>query len=154
MQSIKNYFGNSMLLKAKVEKDQIIFENKQAFEDLMKKFDGKDIIIEICQNKGITTQQMKALHLWFENVAKTFTDAGLDIKKTLSTKIDHHWTAELVKELMWRPVQQSYLGKKSVKNLKAEEISAIFDIINRHNGENFGIYEPFPDQQELYYKNN
>jgi len=95
-----------------------------------------------------TLKQNNALHKYFEMLAEELNNAGYDVKKTLSSKLEHPWNAELIKELIWRPVQEACLGKKSTTELsKQKDIDVIYDVINKHMGENFGIYVPFPSEE-------
>ena len=95
-----------------------------------------------------TLKQNNALHKYFEMLAEELNNAGYDVKKTLSSKLEHPWNAELIKELIWRPVQEACLGKKSTTELsKQKDIDVIYDVINRHMGQNFGIYVPFPSEE-------
>jgi len=95
-------------------------------------------------DKQRTIRQNSSLHLYFTQLAEAFNDAGYDIKKTLSQDIAHPWTGVLIKELLWRVAQDSYLGKKSTTRLNKDEVSKVYDIVNRFVGEKFGIHIPFP----------
>lgn len=106
------------------------------------------------QLKKRTNQQNKSLHLYCKFIADAFNDAGMDVKLVLSKDLDHPWTQTLVKELIWRRVQNSYLGKKSTTQLSITEIDNIFDIINKYIGQEFGIHCPFPSIEELFKENN
>lgn len=100
-------------------------------------------------DKKRTTQQNRALHLWFTQLAEELNNHGLDITKTLSRKIQHPWTPVLIKELIFRPVMKSYIRKQSTKELKTDEIDKVFDVINRWLGENYGIGVMFPSIENL-----
>ena len=64
-------------------------------------------------------------------------------------KMDLDWNGELVKELLWRPVQKRILGKVSTTELqKIEDIDKVYDHINRYLGEKFEIHVPFPQDEE------
>jgi len=102
-----------------------------------------------------TLRQNKSLHLFFAQLSEALNDAGFDIKKTLSQKIEHPWTPTLVKELLWRPVQKSYLRKKSTKKLATDDIDKIYDIINRYLSTTLFLEVPeFPSLETLIEKNN
>jgi len=105
-------------------------------------------------DKQRTIQQNKALHLFFILLADDLNSAGYDIKKTLRNDIDIPWTPILVKELIWRKVQDAYLGKKSTTKLKTDEVSKVYDVINRYMGEKFGIDTQFPSIEELMRQEN
>lgn len=96
-----------------------------------------------------TTQQNKALHLYFQIVADVLNDAGLDMRKTLKPGIEIPWTKDAIKDYLWRPIQMSYLRKRSTTELTTRDIDKIYDILNRHLAEKFHIYEPFPSLDEL-----
>ena len=77
-----------------------------------------------------TSQQNKALHVYFGLVAEALNDAGLDIRKTVP--IDIFWSYESVKELLWKPIQKSIYGKQSTTQLdKHKEIDIVWEHLNR-----------------------
>lgn len=99
--------------------------------------------------KPRTKQQNKALHVLFQLLADTLNDNGLDMKKTLKPEVDIPWTAIAAKEFLWRPIQRAQLGKQSTTELTTKEIDEVFETINRHLGEKFGVHVPFPSIEEL-----
>lgn len=123
--------------------------------------DGKNQISEALKKKKLlpskiisvynrrTEAQNNALHLWFDQLAKAFFEAGLDVKAVIGDGIEHPWTDTLVKELIWRKVQESMYGKVSTTELDTDEITKIYDVINRHTSERFGIHIPFPSIESL-----
>ena len=58
----------------------------------------------------------------------------------------------MIKDYLWRPVQEIYLSKKSTTELNTEDINTIWEILNRHLGEKFGIHVEFPSIEELELK--
>jgi hypothetical protein len=95
-----------------------------------------------------TTQQNKALHVYFKLISDTLNDAGLDMRKVLKPHVDIPWTPENVKEYMWRPVMTVQLGKKSTTMMSTIDIDSVFDTINRHLAK-FGVSEPFPSYENI-----
>ena len=97
-----------------------------------------------------TAQQRKALHVGFEQIAATLNAAGLDQRKVLKPSVDIPWTKESVKEMIWRPVQEAMLKKKSTTELeKVGEIDEVWDVVMRFLGENHGVeYIPFPHYEQ------
>lgn len=91
-----------------------------------------------------TIQQNKALHLYFTLLSDELNSAGLDMRKTLKPEIAIPWTPETIKEYIWRPVQIAQLNKISTTELNSDEITKIWETLNRHFGERFGLYVPFP----------
>jgi hypothetical protein len=96
-----------------------------------------------------TKQQNKALHVLYRLLADNLNDAGLDMRKTLKPSIEIPWNPVSVKEFLWRPIQEAQLGKQSTTELTTVEIDEIFNTINRHLGEKFGLHVPFPSIDEL-----
>ena len=96
-----------------------------------------------------TQRQNKALHLLFGMLADELNDSGLDMKKVLKPGVDIPWTKSSIKEYIWRPIQEVQLSKKSTTDLTTKEIDEVFETINRHLGEKFGVYVPFPSIDDL-----
>ena len=101
------------------------------------------------KEKQRTITQNRALHLWFELVATTLNDAGLDMRKTLKPSIDIPWTKMTVKDFLWRPIQKAMLQKDSTKKLTTKEIDTVYDVINKHLSEKLGVHQPFPSIDEI-----
>lgn len=95
--------------------------------------------------KPRTLSQNNSLHLWFEQLAEALNDAGYSVQLVLKEKMELDWSKESIKELLWRPAQRAILGKHSTTELdKHEDISLIYDHLNRHLGEKFHLHVPFP----------
>ncbi len=65
------------------------------------------------------------------------------------------WNDVLVKEVLWKTIQRWVTEKTSTKDLKkAGEIDLIYETLNRHLGEKFGVHVPFPhyETEEEYIK--
>ena len=91
-----------------------------------------------------TDKQNRALHAYFTLLADELNDAGFDLKKTIRGNIDIPWTPEMIKNLIWRPVQKNHLGKESTTKLSTGDVDKIYNIINRELGTRLGLYVPFP----------
>ena len=96
-----------------------------------------------------TLQQNKALHVYFEAIAETLNNAGLDMKVVLKPEVDIPWTKETVKDFLWRSVQKAQLGKRSTTELTTKDIDKIYDTLTRHLGEKFGVFVSFPSVESL-----
>jgi hypothetical protein len=68
-----------------------------------------------------TGQQNKALHLYFTHLAQSLNDAGYNVQLILSHAVEVDWTPDLVKELLWRIVQQVTVGKVSTTELNKQQ---------------------------------
>ena len=101
-----------------------------------------------------TNQQNKALHVLYQLLANTLNDNGLDMRKTLKPEIDIPWSPASVKEYLWRPIQKAQLNKQSTTELTTKEIDEVFDTINKHLGEKFGLTIDFPSIETIILKEN
>lgn len=96
-----------------------------------------------------TVQQNKALHKLFQLLATELNQAGLDMRKTLKPGVEIPWQAKGVKDYLWRPIMQAQLDKTSTTEMTTKEIDEVFDTLNRHLGEKFGLYVAFPSIEDL-----
>ena len=93
-----------------------------------------------------------ALHLWFEMIAEDLNNAGLYMRLDFySANAEVNWTAESIKEGIWRPIQIALTGKQSSAKLTNKEACSIIDEIIRFLGEK-GITTPFPNRFWQYYE--
>ena len=95
-----------------------------------------------------TNLQNRALHKYCEMLADALNAAGLDMKKTLKPEVDIPWNKDMVKEHLWKPIQEIVLDKKSTADLDTSEPSKVYDVLDRHLGEKFGIHVPWPKEEE------
>ena len=93
-----------------------------------------------------TDQQNKALHLWFRWLAEVLSDKHYDFRYL---KIEIQPTEYLVKKYMFKPVMEEMYGKKSTKTLEIDQVSVLYDILNKALGDRLGVHVPFPTQEDL-----
>lgn len=94
-----------------------------------------------------TPTQNNAMHRYFELLAQALNDAGLDMRRTLKPEWEIPWTAEMVKEHIWRPVQKVMLDRQSTTQLQTIDVGEVYDVINRHMAEKHGVHVPFPSSE-------
>ncbi len=117
----------------------------------VKAINGQNTIV--CDMKGNraarTELQNRSLHLYCTMLAEAFNDAGLTVMVVL-TKLfkspNFACSAYLIKERIWREVQEQTLGKESTTKLGTAEVSMIHDSINRATSDKLGVSVPFPDR--------
>lgn len=107
--------------------------------------DKKHLTIEVVPNQR-TLPQNSAIYLYFKLLADALNDAGYDVSKTLSKPLDIQWRAELVKELIWHPVQSAITGEQSTTKLNTSQVSEVYETINRFTASKFGISVDFPSK--------
>ena len=91
-----------------------------------------------------TLRQNRALHLYFQLVADTLNDGGLDMRAVLKPGVQIPWSKTSVKEYLWRPIQKLQLQKKSTIQLTTKDIDSIYDTLNRFLATEHGVTEAFP----------
>lgn len=97
---------------------------------------------EISEPNLRTIKQNSAMHKYFAILSSKLNEGGLSIAKTL--KVDIEWTPTSVKDLLWRPIQEAVLDKKSTTKLNKDEITKVYDVLNKALGEKFGFSLEFP----------
>ena len=125
-------------------------------EECLKMYEpGQMIKADICAlhgKKARTFQQNKALHLWYRQVAGWLVGAGLSVEGVLThyRKIEIDWSETLVKELIWRPIQEAIHDKKSTAQLTTTEIQEVHQMVDRFFVERMQITPPaWPDQYNM-----
>jgi hypothetical protein len=98
--------------------------------------------------KQRTDQQRKAIEVYCRDLAYILNRAGLDQRKVFAAMregVDIPWRQESVKDSLWRPIQVAILNKESTTKLNADEVTRVYDTLNRWTGTTFGIAVQFPD---------
>jgi len=115
--------------------------------------DSTVIVADKKGDKAARTElQNRSLHLYYTHLANAFNDAGLSVMvvlKKLFKSPNFSWSAYLIKERIWREVQEQTLGKESTTKLGTQEVSMIYDSINRATSDKLGVSVPFPDKYSL-----
>ena len=106
-----------------------------------------DKIIDLFANpRSRTKSQNNALWLWMTMLSKTLNEAGLDMRKVLKPSYQIDWTKDSIHDYLWIPLQKSFYGTTSTKDLKKQEqINKIHEQIMKMLGEKWEVeYIPFP----------
>lgn len=96
--------------------------------------------------KQRTGSQNRSIHLYFKLLAYELNEAGFDVMKTMNQDIAIPWNEHLIKELIWRKVQKAMTDKRSTTKLNTDEISKIYETINRHLSSTLGVSVEFPNK--------
>ena len=102
--------------------------------------------ISYSTGKQRTGTQNNAMHLYFTQLAKALNDAGYTVAMVLKKPLNISWSGGLVKELLWRQVQDAIVDKDSTAELERQECSQIYDEVNRAVVERTGVSIPFPSR--------
>jgi len=116
------------------------------YEALQKLKDGAVYEIDVKDMDMRTLQQNKALHKYFAILASVLNSAGYDITKVI--KVEIPWSVTSVKELLWRPVMKQQTDKSSTTKLSKDEVSQVYDTLNRALSQRCGVSVEFPSRDE------
>ena len=92
-----------------------------------------------------TTQQNSCLHSYCSQLAESFNDIGLDMRRTLRHDIDIPWTMETVKEYMFNFISLAMYDKTS-SELDTIQMQKVYETLNRHTSDKHGIGLEWPDK--------
>mgnify|MGYP003659667311 CR=1 FL=1 len=112
-------------------------------------FNNKKFLTATCKaGRQRTLLQNKSLHKYFKNLAIALNAGGQEYKfqKFFKSSVDIPWTMELVKQLIWKPVQEAMINKSSTVDAKTTDYVKVYDVLNRHLSENYGIHVAWPDK--------
>lgn len=91
--------------------------------------------------------QNNALHKYCELLAETLNDRGLDMRVVLKPEIDIPWTKESAKNHLWRPIQSLMIDKESTAKANSDEYGPVYETLNRHLSDKFGVHVPWPQKK-------
>lgn len=100
--------------------------------------------------KTRSNQQNRALHLFFTFISDELNNLGMEfIYIGLNTpEISTMYTSDLVKNMVWRPIQIALFDIESTKLLSTEQMNQIIDVITKFLGDK-GVVIEFPNIETL-----
>lgn len=108
--------------------------------------EGKSVTYSYKVGKTRSTPQNNALHRYLGLLATSFNDAGLDMRKVLKPAIMIPWSTDSAKEYLFHPIMKALTGLDTTKKLNTEQLTKVYETLNRHTAEKFGISLPFPSK--------
>jgi len=106
-------------------------------------------LVEMSESKSLSWQQMKSIHLWLGQVSDRMNDAGIDMKTVLNAMrkgFAVRPSKELLKECLWRPLQEAILKVSSTRDLTKKDVNEIYDRLDGFLQREFKLHVPFPDR--------
>ena len=101
------------------------------------------------EEKKRTLAQNRALHKYFTQLSYELNTLGLDMRKVLSEKVDIWWTPHMVKEHLFKTMMSIKLGKKSTTELTTKEVDVVFENLQHHLAQKYGIELQFPSIEQM-----
>lgn len=96
-----------------------------------------------------TSQQNKAIWKYLTMLSDDLNQAGLDQRKVLKPSAEIPWTKDAAHDRLWIPIQEALYGTDSTTELTTEQITLVYETLNRHLGETTGVTVVFPSKEEL-----
>jgi hypothetical protein len=122
---------------------------QNALAEVCKMFNEKKYLrLKIKTGMQRSLPQNAALHKYCEMLAKELNEAGFDMKKVLTKKPDIPWSMLTVKEHLWKPIQEAMTGKASTAQAEKKEYIEVYEVLNRHLSQKFGITVAWPCKEE------
>ena len=106
-----------------------------------------EITIKPREARQRTQPQNSAIHVFCRLLAKTLNNAGLDMRKVLKPEVEIPWTDVTAKENLWKPIQKAMYEIESTTDLDTEQVSKVYDTLNRHLSDKFGVSQAFPSKE-------
>jgi len=110
---------------------------------------GGHLIVSVERERQRTLTMNRAMRMYWKLLSNALNDAGLDMDTVLSEGTEIPWSESKVEEHIWRKIQTAETGKESTKDLSTKEMTAIYEIINRYLSGKFGVFVPWPCQENF-----
>jgi len=129
----------------KVDSDETLLALFKHAQEVVK--EGGTLVFNLVKTDKRTNQQNNALHLYFKLLADDLNESGFD-QLTFPWKEGArlNWTAESVKENLWKPIQSAMLNEQQTSKLKKEDVDKVYQTLARHLAEKTGVTTSFPSQ--------
>lgn len=119
-----------------------------AINELIEQFNEKKYVkVKLSYGRQRTLTQNAALHKYCEMLASALNDAGYDMKRTIKQDVDIPWNQASAKQFLWRPIQKAVTGLDSTTKPEASQYSAIYEVLNRHMSQKFGVSVSWPQRE-------
>ena len=128
------------------------YEIEEITQSCIKTGLSKAIIQNVIENlpHKRSSQQNKSLHVLFQNISFELNRVGMEFTfhGIKGMEIQTTYTPEIVKEFIWKPLQNALLDKQSTTKLTTADINAIFEVLARWFADK-GIVIDFPSNEQL-----
>ena len=131
----------------KTSENYLIPYNEEDREALKKFKDGAIYEVDIKNMDIRSLAQNRAIHKYFELLSNELNNGGFTVAKLL--KVTVSWTPTAVKELLWKPIMEALLDKKSTAKMNKDEVIKVYDTLNLNLSEKRGLYVEFPNKDKL-----
>jgi hypothetical protein len=96
-----------------------------------------------------TPKQNKSLQKGCRNLASTFNDAGLDMRKVLKPGVDIPWTGDSIREYLFNSISEVMFDGRTSSQLDTKEIQEVWNTLMRFTAEKHGVSVDWPCEESL-----
>jgi hypothetical protein len=128
-------------------------EKAKALIDFNKIIEGEKLFELKTIKKTRTVSQNSALHLYFDFVSQELNELGIEFeyKGVKGLDMSCTYTSHIVKEMIWKPMQETLFNTSSTTKLTTDQMNRIIDILTKFFAER-GINLSFPSIEQLMNK--
>ena len=108
----------------------------------------KYIVMKWEKGKQRSLKQNSALHVWCSALADTLNEKGLDMRKVIKADVDIPWNKQSVKDYIFKPVLEAMTGAESSADAEKVDYIKVYETLNKHLAEKFGVHVPWPVKRE------
>ena len=132
--------------------NSITIQNEQQLEEHIKHLRAdfaKHKFLKLTIESGIRTiPQNKAMYLYFTQVAKALSNAGIDTTNFFDEGYSLPFTEHIVKDSLWLPLMKAITNETSTSKINKKQVVEIYEHLNAKLAER-GIHVPFPSNDNL-----
>jgi|TARA_R100001082_G_scaffold44092_2_gene23388 hypothetical protein len=107
--------------------------------------DNPFVVWDVTFGKRRTSKQNNALHVFCRLVAVELNNKGYSVESFFKEGVEIPFSAEIVKEHIWKPIQKGVTDKESSADLTTIEIQETYENVNRALS-NKGVHIPWPQR--------
>jgi hypothetical protein len=97
-----------------------------------------------------TALQNRSIHKYWAIIVEKLNAAGWTKKKYYEVKeVDIEWTPESFGEDVWRGIQDAMYQHRKTSKLETEQVSRVYEVVNKHMANTCGVSEDFPSKESL-----
>ena len=96
-----------------------------------------------------TNQQNRAFHKLFDMTAKVLNNKKIFMDRLASVETPERWTADVVKEYLWRDTQKQEVKKDSTTELSTAEVNIVFKALSLRIKKQWGVTIIFPSMETM-----
>lgn len=113
---------------------EIINSQKSLYEHIervIKAFNkDKYLRVDVKTGKQRTSKMNRSLHLYCKIIAEELRERGITFEMFFKEGFEVPWTADIVKDNIWRPVQIAIFKEESTTKPTAQDYNDIYDSIH------------------------